>query len=185
MAPQCSRDPVVFRGSFPFAQRLLRDVEHLTWQAAGHAPTSRILVRFDQEGSYVHAMAAGFEGSRADWTVEQQCGDPGAYTCDLFGLTRTPPACCRSHGRRILVDVFFSPDVAPDGFWLSTLAHELAHAADLSVLGDGAPRSLPSLPRRYGQRRKTGEERFAESISAEMVRRLGAAHPFTDPWEEG
>ena len=177
--------PISFRGNLPFSERLLRDVERLTWEVVGHAPTSRTVVRFDQEGSYVHAKGAGFEGSRADWKAEREYGDPGAYTCDLFGLTRTPPAGCRSHGRPILVDVFFAPDVAPDECWLSTLAHELAHAADLSVLGDTAPRSLPSLPRRYGQRRKTGEERFAETAAEEVVHRLGATHPVTDPWEEG
>lgn len=177
--------PISFRGNLPFSERLLRDVERLTWEVVGHAPTSRVVVRFDQEGSYVHARGAGFEGSRADWKAEQEYGDPGAYTCDLFGLTRTPPACCRSEDRPILIDVFFSQDVAPDEFWLSTLAHELAHAADLSVLGDTAPRSLPSLPKRYGQRRKTGAERFAESVAEEVVRRLGAAYSATDPGEEG
>src|SRR5579875_932662 len=61
--PRCSsRGPVSYRGHLPFSESLLREVERITWDVVGHAPTSRAVVRFDRANTYYHARKCGFDG---------------------------------------------------------------------------------------------------------------------------
>ena len=176
----------VKRTALPFTEDEVHRIVDLTWEVVGHAPIDKVRVRFDREGTYYHARKAGFEGNREDWKVEEECGDPSAYTAELSGLTLTPTCPdCRSH-EGISVDVFFFPpfgDETPERVAESkreaveTLSHELAHAADLRVLGEPDALALVSLPRlnppsRNAEGRDEEAESYAECVAAEVVRRF-------------
>ena len=174
------------RARLPFTDDEIRQIVNLTWEVVGHAPVDPLRVRFDREGTFYHAKAAGFDGSRADWNEELEWGDPGATTAGLFGLTVTPTCFdCRAQ-RGISIDVFYFPpfdDEPPERQAearreaVSTLSHELAHAADLRILAGPEELGAVSLPRlnppsRDAEGRDEGAESYAESVAAEVVRRF-------------
>ena len=170
--------PVSYRGHLPFSENLLREVERITWDVVGHAPTSRVVVRFDRANTYYHARKCGFDGSSSDWREYLASGgDPSCYI-DIRGLTVTPWPEQRARGAAIRVDVFWEPDFTTDGTWLQILAHELAHVADLCVLTEYDSWSLPRLSRPADEDEGKGQhESYANAVAAEVARRLSVAHP--------
>ena len=174
------------RAKLPFTDDEIRQIINLTWEVVGHSPIDPIHIRFDREGTFYHAKVAGFEGNRKDWRALSEYGDPSGYTASVSGLTLTPtcPVCRAFEG--ISVDVFFFPpfdDEPPEQKAetrreaVSTLAHELAHAADLRILAGPEELGAVSLPRLNppspdDEGRDEEAESYAESVAAAVVRRF-------------